>query len=821
MSDDTTDFNRSSEPDELPDDPRVVEVLEDYLREVQSGSMPDRRKFENRYPELAAVVAKCLDGLDILQGSFPPSGSGSGRVTDSTANYPPRRRIEDRDELASSMQNPLGDFQIVRELARGGMGVVYEAVQLSLGRRVALKVLPFAATVEPRRLQRFKLEAQAAALLHHTHIVPIYAVGCERGVHFYAMQLIEGQSLAVVIQQLRAKEGKIDRTADDSASASGGSRPSAALQSTANLAAALTADTQLTSETYIRRAAQLMVQAAEALEHAHQAGVVHRDIKPANCLLDAAGNLWITDFGLAQLQADNGLTRSGDMLGTFRYMSPEQTAGQRTMLDHRTDIYSLGATFYELLTLEPAFSGETHHELLYQILHTEPRSLRELNRAVPVELEIITLKALSKNPADRYRTAADFAADIRRYLDHQPILARRPSVVDRVRKWSRRHPAVAVAAGLLLLVITVGSLISNRLIAVEQQRTAAALEKQKERFNLARRAVDELFQISEEELSNKPADPARRRILEIVLSQYQEFIDESHDDPATQAELAQASAKVDNILRELNLIQREIQRQLLNNPSVQADLKLSPDTASKLNALLSQWLNDYREEFDRTRQLSEEERRSSMGATAERHEKALTELLTAGQLNRFKQISLQVQGIFAFKEPDVVKALQLTSEQRSKIRAIEHESFVRKFIVRGPGGQRMEFSHDRGPEMRRPGEPDDHGPGGRGPDDSEERRPPREPGPGGPGGTDARGPRPFGGDVPENRGPGGPPPHHDGPDIGPPLLQKQAVDHEEVMGRVRAVLTNEQLEKWREMTGEPFQGDGDVYLRGGPFGPRP
>ena len=226
----------------------------------------------------------------------------------------------------------------------------------------------------------------------------------------------------------------------------------------------VTGGSSITSEAYVRRIAQLIIQAAEALEHAHQIGVVHRDIKPANLLVDANGNLWVTDFGLAQLQSEHNLTRSGDFLGTLRYMSPEQMSGQRAGLDHRTDIYSLGATFYELLTLEPVFTGETHHELLYQILHQEPRSPRQLNRGIAPELETIVQKALGKSSVERYRTAGEFAADIQRYLKHEPVLAKRPSLVDRMRKWARRHPAVVVAGALLLLVVAIASLVSNRLI---------------------------------------------------------------------------------------------------------------------------------------------------------------------------------------------------------------------------------------------------------------------------------------------------------------------------------------------------------------------
>ena len=281
------------------------------------------------------------------------------------------------------------------------MGVVYEAVQLSLGRRVAVKVLPLAGALDPRQLQRFRNEAQAAAQLHHTNIVPVYAVGYERSVHFYAMQYIEGQSLSDVIRELRRAAGRpvgpgpgsrgpkregssgaasvagaavsrertLTSTQPPSVTANGVTDPAAGERwravmngGSGGLPGAtenLTALHGAKKASFFEAAARLGLQAAEALEYAHQVGVVHRDIKPANLLLDVQGTLWITDFGLAQLQSDSGLTQPGDMLGTFRYMSPEQASGNAVVLDQRTDIYSLGQTLYELLTLERAVRGET------------------------------------------------------------------------------------------------------------------------------------------------------------------------------------------------------------------------------------------------------------------------------------------------------------------------------------------------------------------------------------------------------------------------------------------------------------------------------
>jgi serine/threonine protein kinase len=288
-------------------------------------------------------------------------------------------------------------------------------------------VLPFAAALDQRQLQRFKVEAQAAAQLHHTHIVPVFTVGVERGVHFYAMQFIEGRSLAEVIRELR----HFDELA-----------PAKTQPGSDDPAVPLAPGSSNRTRFFFRAVAELGIQAAEALESAHSLGVIHRDVKPANLLIDARGSLWVTDFGLAQFHAEPGLTITGDLVGTLRYMSPEQALGRRGIIDHRTDIYSLGVTLYELLTLRPAFTDDDRQDLLRQIGDEEPLSSRRLNAAIPRELETIILKAMAKEPGSRYATAQEQADDLRRFLESKPIRARRPGLLDRAVKWSRRHTAL-------------------------------------------------------------------------------------------------------------------------------------------------------------------------------------------------------------------------------------------------------------------------------------------------------------------------------------------------------------------------------------------
>ena len=696
------------------DDPRVLEVVQEYLGELERGRAPSREKYLARYQELAQAVRDCLDGLELVRGglSYPAGKSISGSLAGPRGNERPPKS--------------LGDFLIVREIARGGMGVVYEAVQQSLGRRVALKVLPFAATLDSRQLQRFKNEAQAAALLHHTNIVPIYAVGCDRGVHFYAMQLIEGQSLAAVIRQMREQAGLTKEKAppppsdqllgehprqSESQVSTRLYRGEEAEDPQPPVAESTQTQQKLTTHTitghsvtgtvtpqhrssFFRKVARLMVQAAEALEHAHQLGVVHRDIKPGNLMINAAGELWVTDFGLAMFQTETGLTRSGDLLGTFRYMSPEQASGKRAVLDHRTDVYSLGATFYELLALEPVFAGETRAELLYQILHEEPRPLRIWNKAIPIELEIILLKALAKNPEERYATAGDLAADVRRFLDHEPILARPPSVWERLKKWSRRHPGAVSTGAVLLGVIFLGSLVSTAMVANAQRTTAAALDRERLRANeaeaqfaQARAAVDVLIEVSEEELVDKPSmEATRKRLLRTALDYYQDFIEQRPGDQASQQDLAAVQDRVRGILNDLTTLQRDMLITLLAQPAVCEDLNLTPGQEQRLSELLPKWFGEKMKAFEEMRGSREKDRRRRFVELAAEHDRVLTALLQPEQRERLTQIGIQSAGIYAFREPDIVQALSLTSEQRAQVREIESKVMINSFGRRSMAG---------------------------------------------------------------------------------------------------------------------------------------
>jgi len=378
----------------------------------------------------------------------------------------------------------LGDFEILEELGRGGMGVVYRARQVSLNRMVALKVLTARLVQSERAIARFQKEAQAAARLHHTNIVPVYAQGQQDGCFYYAMELVDGRSLDKLLRESdifargslspaevgHAPDADADTSVqpaattpsvapDRAAHAGGGTRLLSRSAALVRSAAATLLGSGIRAgrpPRDYRRMARLVAEAADGLHHAHQQGVVHRDIKPQNLLLGRDDRLHITDFGLARLLDEPGLTLSTEMVGTPAYMAPEQIAGGGRGIDRRTDVYSLGVTLYELLTQRRPFEADSYERLIHQILHREPPPPRRLDARIPRDLDTICLRAMEKEPSRRFSSAAELARDLRRYAEHRPIVSRRIGPVGRLARWVRRHPArtAAIAASVLLVATT-------------------------------------------------------------------------------------------------------------------------------------------------------------------------------------------------------------------------------------------------------------------------------------------------------------------------------------------------------------------------------
>ncbi len=419
------------------------DVLADYMQRLDRRERVDRTELLAAHPELADELNEFFQTADLVEQIT----SGTGAQTAARPDQPPPRR--------------LGDYELHQEIARGGMGVVFKARQVSLNRPVALKVLNASLGLTPQAVTRFRLEAETAARLHHTNIVPIYSTGTEAGVYYYAMELILGPSLDSVLRQLRNAAVPAASPANspplpeplpawvsqtlayqpDSPAA----RPSAG---STTMPSGASSSTLGAGGDYFDTVARMIADVADALDYAHKQGVIHRDMKPSNLLLSPEGRLSIADFGLARMLEQPGMTMTGEFVGTPAYMSPEQITAGRVPVNHRTDVYSLGATLYELLTLQRPFPGERRDQVLAQILQKEPPRPRRVNKKIPHDLETICLKAMDKDPDRRYQTAGQMADDLRRYVNRFAIKARRAGPVERLRKWARRQPGLA--AGLMV-----------------------------------------------------------------------------------------------------------------------------------------------------------------------------------------------------------------------------------------------------------------------------------------------------------------------------------------------------------------------------------
>jgi serine/threonine protein kinase/formylglycine-generating enzyme required for sulfatase activity len=498
-------------------------IANEFVEAFRQGQRPSLEEFARRYPEHADEIREFLPALILMEKAK------AAEATD-----------QKRQAAAAVPLQQLGDYQILREIGRGGMGVVYEAQQLSLGRHVAIKVLPSHARLEPRHLGRFEREARSAAKLHHTNIVPVYGVGEQDGLHYYVMQLISGLGLDVVLDELRSLRrsgekqtptpgdapgnptnvtpevsavdvarslltGEFRRRAPAGAPTTAPGEPAAEADHGAS--SPVRADDTSTTlrlpgrgegsplresgHQFWRSVARVGVQVSDALAHAAGQGVLHRDIKPSNLLLDDSGNVWVTDFGLAKADTDcDDLTHTGDIVGTLRYMAPERFNGQG---DLRSDVYSLGLTLYEMLVLRPAFDEADRNKLVRQVMHDEPARPRQLNPSVPRDLETVVLKAIARDPGRRYQTAGALADDLQRFLDGRPIAARPVGYVERAVKWVKRNPVVSGAAATVAVVTVLGVVgIVWKYLDAERQKQQALYEAAK-----AERASEYLVSIFE------------------------------------------------------------------------------------------------------------------------------------------------------------------------------------------------------------------------------------------------------------------------------------------------------------------------------------
>ena len=477
-------------------DRNPVEILsEEFLERIRRGESVTPEEYARTHPELADEILTLFPALLMME----ELGDETSDRTSSLGGG--------SDANLGATAGRIGEFRLLREVGRGGMGVVYEAEQESLGRRVALKVLPSGALTDTKQIRRFEREARSAARLHHTNIVPIFGVGETEGTHYYVMQFIQGQGLDAVLHELKklrdARElkatssaprerpekgraaaadiaqslvtgrfglgtGRVaippEGTATEAWSGAPPCDPATAASSESSVVGSgSTSAVSTLSETdrrFAQTVARIGVQVAEALAHAHAQGILHRDIKPSNLLLDREGNVWVTDFGLAKAVGSEDLTHTGDIVGTLRYMAPERFQGTG---DARADLYALGLTLFELLALRPAFNETDRASLIRQVTQEDPPRLRRLNRHVPPDLETIIHKTIARDPRKRYESARALVDDLERFRDGRPILARRVSTSERLYRWARRNPALAASAGLsalLLVAISVASIVA-------------------------------------------------------------------------------------------------------------------------------------------------------------------------------------------------------------------------------------------------------------------------------------------------------------------------------------------------------------------------
>ncbi len=504
-------------------DERLGPVIESFLARYRRGERPGLTDLVTRHPDLAGPILELLPALVELEQVGGAGGVGGEMPS------PSGERPSGDDDTAPS-PGRLGDYRLHGRIGGGGMGVVYEAEHQSLRSRVAIKVIHPRFRGEPRFLDRFIAEARLAAGLHHTNIVGVFDYGEHSGVCYYAMPLIRGRSLDLVLDDLRRLRSE-DR-APDAIEAQAAARglftgrfdpplgtshpfaraaigtgrgtydvsegtfavpsdghdseitaPILALSASEGIEVAerdKALDSSATSSfigrapRYFREVARLAAQVAEALEYAHRRNVLHRDIKPSNLLLDATGNAWVTDFGLAKLEESADLTQSHELVGTLRYMAPERLRGTSI---RAADVYSLGATLYELATLRPPFEEKDRISLMERIREGATAPPREIDRQIPRDLETIILKAMARDPKDRFVSASEMAAELRRFVDGRPIRSRPISIAEQFWRWCKRDPKLAgacSAAAALTIVLAVGSTWSALVLRDQVSRTRDA-----------------------------------------------------------------------------------------------------------------------------------------------------------------------------------------------------------------------------------------------------------------------------------------------------------------------------------------------------------
>ncbi|GAB5406817.1 MAG: hypothetical protein Aurels2KO_50480 [Aureliella sp.] len=610
------------------------ELLEAVASKIEAGETSSVDRLIEQNPSHAERVRKILPAM---QAMFELGLESVAGKSESSAHS--------ESGLAESIDGLLGDFRIIREIGRGGMGIVYEAEQLSLNRRVALKVLPLASTLDEKQLLRFRNESYAAASLSHPNIVDAYAVGVERGVHYFAMKYIDGHDLAAVVKEVRAgtdweravstAEHALDTDSQDDPTTNFVHQESvdqAGVETHRSLAANAATDVASRSgrddaRRYIKNVVELFADIAKALDYAHQQGIVHRDIKPSNLMLDRSGKGWITDFGLAQMDQAGSMTMTGDIIGTIRYMSPEQAGGERQIIDHRSDVYSLGISLYEALALRPAFEGQDRVKLLREVRDEDPPPVGSLNSSIPKPIQTIVRKAISKQPADRYSTAQAFAEDLERFKAGEPIRATPPSVLQQTTSWARKRPKLvsSVAAALVVGVFSLSA--ASLLLWQEQENTKQALSDTEAARKDAESKAEESeavlsFLVDDLLLSAKPSESLGRDMTVMeLMDEAEKNIDTSFEDrPLVRASVHRALARTYHELGKWEMAEHHGRQAMQFRSANQGNG--ARDTISSMNLLAATLLQA--DKTDLARKQYEEARLLAANALGEEDYETLT-----------------------------------------------------------------------------------------------------------------------------------------------------------------------------------------------------
>lgn len=666
-----------------PDRDPLELLVDDFVSRLRRHEQPAVETYAARHPALAEEIRNLFPAVIAMEQFRSSPGEQEARLQDRFRAHPP----------------VLGDFRVLREVGRGGMGIVYEAEQISLERRVALKILPRHVLCDAKHLRRFQREARTAAKLHHTNIVPIFGVGHHEGLHFFVMQFIDGMGLDKLIARARAAKSRGQRD----------------LISATEVVAGDVRDGQ----SHWKRVAKIGAQVAEALHYAHQQGTLHRDIKPANLLIDQRGVVWVTDFGLARATEHSDISQTNDLVGTLHYMAPERFAG---CVDARSDIYGLGLTLYELATCRPGFEDADRNKLIRDITTGQLCRPRSIDCRIPRDLETIILKATCCEPDHRYATAGALLEDLRNFAHDRPIQARRISSVERAWRWGRRNRAVAgLALTAMLLLVLVAVITAWSYVRTRRALTAETSQRHRAEATseLALEVIDKIYdqfapyrtmtaadlELDENEQETPFAPPAQpvlsddvATLLENMLGFYARLAEQQGIDETTfRGRVAGANGRVGDIRQRLGDFDRaadayqralDIYRRLETADTT--DVAVAQERARMHNELGNvyrrsrRWRAAYQAYADALKILQPLARAPSSGSGLQ-FELARTHYLLGRHGRRFRPGRLAKHGSSGKRSPG-----SFQEPSRRRVQPVTHESPSRGSVRSRDDGTRSE-----------------------------------------------------------------------------------------------------------------------------------